>query len=647
MKWSNFITCLCISVWGISSLSADVLEDARSIGGFSDNGKAPQWEPMSKEGREYIGPMGCAPSELFAVNDSYPEEIDSEKDLWQLIWAMHKELKSIHYFELDQVCEREQLEKWMNRINTLRTLHISCVPRRTPQGRKAYAFVVLYKSDMRILAAFRNSALVPKLTPKETEVLNVCAQWIVANIRRNMPNFLKIKKVHDAIVKNSTYTPGYHDTPELILQGLGVCSAYTTACQLLLHMLKVDCRYAHGYVSTSNTETHAWNMVDVNGEWYHMDATWDDPSNQLSYTYFLIGDEEMDIDHDWPLKTENPEIYPVTPKLNALNFHKRQYFSYEEGQHRKPEDYYVDKDASVYDNLFGIAQKEENDTLGAPVQVRRSARGTEKSKDTSKSEPVVRNRDEFNKFIEKCARKLEGPEIAFRMQGGNTDVARDMVNASHIHQYVRSYSITSSEEHPQKPDPVITLTVEYWPHVRLVSASKNKKARSRLTSDEDVALHSCIRLAEVYGGRWKPEQLRLRDAYEHLTSRVRWSDRKLPATDALLKSTADCLGYATTLHVLNTLMDIPSRMVFGRSKDSLHTWNLVRHTDKSWYHADAALDASKGNMREYRWKHFKQGDDSVREDRVWYQNEHPATPPDNPVNQKSGSKPLRNQAGMP
>lgn len=672
MKWSNFITCLCLCVWGFSSLAANVLEDARRIGGFSDKGKAPLWDPMSRDGREYIGPLGSAPSALFCVDDSYPASINSEKDLWQLIWAMHKELKSTHYFEPGKVCEGKQLEQWMKRINTLRTLHVTCVPNLTHEGRLSTAIVVQYKSDMRIFAAFRNPKMLPQLDAKEVDVLDVCSQWIVSNIRKDMPNFLKIKKVHDAIVENTTYTRGYHNTPELILQGIGVCSAYTKACQLLLHMLKVDCRYAHGYVSTSDDETHAWNMVDVNGEWYHMDSTWDDPANQLSYTYFLINDEEMDIDHDWPFKQEDKDIYPTTPKMNALGFHKRHYFGYKDGQSRKAEDYYVDEDESVYDELFSITPEKDFNKLKAYVPEKELAKvadvakksesvvrmvtgtrpkKTEQPSVNAKHKNMVRNRDEFNKFIAACAEKLEGPKVSFCMQGGNTDAARNMVNASHIHQYVRSYSITSSEEHPTKKDPIITLTVEYWPHVRLLSASKNKEALTRLTPNENAALHACVKLAEAYGASWKLKRQKLRDAYEHLTSRVKYSDKKTQATDALLMGAADCLGYATTLHVLYSLMDIPSRIVFGRTKDSLHTWNMVRHGGKLWYHADSAMDASKGNVQEHRWKHFKETDDSVFEDRVWYLDEHPATPPGNPMNQKPKlkeiMKQLRNHAGIP
>lgn len=615
------------------------------------------WNPMSEEAREYVGPMGCEPSALFSVDDSYPSSVHSEEDLWQLVLAMHKELKTIHYFEPGDVTASEKLKDWMKRLNTMRTLHVTkcntCY-----ENKPATAIVVQYGSDMKIFAAFRNPELVGQLSEKERRVLDSCAEWIAENIRKDMPNLMKIKKIHDAIVEGTTYTKPYHFTPELILDGIGVCSAYTTACQLLLHMVKIDCRYVHGDVATSSSETHAWNLVDVNGEWYHMDSTWDDPGDNLCYTYFLISDEEMDIDHDWPFKWEDDDTYPTTPEINKLNFYKRAYFEYKDGQKRAPEHYYSDSDDSFYEQLFGIMPEEDADKLQKWVPGVQLDRATKTVKPAENVVQVLtgRNKDEekkplgnkqgyevtssadFNKLIKQCAEKLEGPKISFTMSGGNTDQARNMVNASDIHEYVSAYTLTSDAEHPHAPDPRITLTVEYWPHVRLLSASRSLDAAAKLTPDEGAALHACRKLAETYGTNWKMRRQKIRDAYQYLTTRVQWKEEECPATDALLKATCDSMGYATTLHVICALMEIPSRMVFGRTDQALHMWNMIQWSGKRWYHADATMDAACGNLREHTWKYSRNCDVDQVEEHVWYVDEHPATPPGNPVKDKSKAR---------
>ena len=637
-------------------MGGGTLTKARQIGGYAQGKDTPVWDSMSEEGRMYVGPVGAEPSPLFCVPDEYPKNISTEEDLWQLIWAMHKELKEEYVFAPGNVVQSESLQEWINRINTLRTLQIR-VGRTVHNGAEAVVFNLHISSDMRIFAAYRNPKLVEVLTEKERDVLDVCSQWIVENIRKDMPNFLKIKKIHDGIVENTTYTRPYHFTPELVLDGIGVCSAYTMACQLLLHMVKIDCRYARGMVSTTDTETHAWNMVDVNGEWYHMDSTWDDPSNNLCYTYFLINDEEMDIDHDWPLKG-SCDIYPKTPEINKLKFHTRRYFSYTDGQRRKEEDFYVDgDDESFYEKLLGLVPEEEADKVQKFVpkkqlgQAAQSMKKTEKQvnrllgKETKperekKQDNEISSKDEFNKFIRQRAEKLDGPKFSFKMAGGCTESARCMVNASDIHKYVKAYSLTSSEDLPFKENPVITLTVEYWPHVRMESAIKDKDAAARLTAQESAVLHACRKLVEEHGTTWKLGRQKLRDVYQYFTTRVKYTSKETPATDAVLKSVSDSLGYATTLHVLCTLMEMPSRVVHGRTADGLHTWNLIRRTGKLWFHADAAMDAAKGNLREHNWKYFRDSDEEALEDHMWYLEEHPATPPIKSLKKKSKMREL-------
>lgn len=39
---------------------------------------------------------------------------------------------------------------------------------------------------------------------------------------------------------------------------------------------------------------HAWNMVEVEGEWYYVDVTWADTSSK---EYFLMGSDEFILDH--------------------------------------------------------------------------------------------------------------------------------------------------------------------------------------------------------------------------------------------------------------------------------------------------------------------------------------------------------------
>jgi hypothetical protein len=82
---------------------------------------------------------------------------------------------------------------------------------------------------------------------------------------------------------------------------IAVCNAYAELMTLILNRIDIPCRTVMGY---ANGIEHAWNMVLIDGEIYHVDVTWDDPvtdynGNTIRYEYFNVTDEEIENDHSW------------------------------------------------------------------------------------------------------------------------------------------------------------------------------------------------------------------------------------------------------------------------------------------------------------------------------------------------------------
>lgn len=124
-------------------------------------------------------------------------------------------------------------------------------------------------------------------------------------IKPTMTQFQKVKAVNDYIVSNTSYgsktKASPHSAYALLFEGQAVCQGYALTAYKMLEQTGIETKYVVGYVN--GNEAHAWNMVEVDGKWYHLDTTWNDPlPNRIgasSYDYFLVSDAQLKKDHTW------------------------------------------------------------------------------------------------------------------------------------------------------------------------------------------------------------------------------------------------------------------------------------------------------------------------------------------------------------
>lgn len=107
--------------------------------------------------------------------------------------------------------------------------------------------------------------------------------------------------LHNWLTSNAIYDTNYaHYGPDgVLLGGLGVCDSYSKAYMLLLQEAGIQA----DRVTNNN---HSWNILQLYGDWYYVDATWDDPvvngistivSGCENHVYFCIPDEILGMDH--------------------------------------------------------------------------------------------------------------------------------------------------------------------------------------------------------------------------------------------------------------------------------------------------------------------------------------------------------------
>ena len=101
-----------------------------------------------------------------------------------------------------------------------------------------------------------------------------------------------------------------------------VCAGYAKAMQYLLNMCGIECTYV-------TSDTHAWNLIKLEGDYYHMDVTWGDGSdtkkdkaqtNTINYDCFCITTAELA-----RLESHTPESSYPLPECTATkcNYHRR------------------------------------------------------------------------------------------------------------------------------------------------------------------------------------------------------------------------------------------------------------------------------------------------------------------------------------
>ncbi len=132
---------------------------------------------------------------------------------------------------------------------------------------------------------------------------------ILSTIPANAPDVWKEKLIYDRILIDSHYNLGAcwdglaqdnWTAYGIIVNKTGVCESYSEAFQTLCLYAGINCTGVRGTAGGG----HKWNCVELDGEWYMCDITFDDPiggEEGASYhSYFNLTSAKMtEYNHDW------------------------------------------------------------------------------------------------------------------------------------------------------------------------------------------------------------------------------------------------------------------------------------------------------------------------------------------------------------
>ncbi len=126
------------------------------------------------------------------------------------------------------------------------------------------------------------------------------ADKIMVEITGDMDEYDIVKLFHDSLVincKNDEDAPYADNIYGALVDGRAHCEGYAKAFSYLCGRAGIE----NAVVTGRTTTDHMWNMVKIEGNWYHVDVTWDHPPEEISaaypdavmYNYFLLSDAEI------------------------------------------------------------------------------------------------------------------------------------------------------------------------------------------------------------------------------------------------------------------------------------------------------------------------------------------------------------------
>jgi hypothetical protein len=145
-----------------------------------------------------------------------------------------------------------------------------------------------------VISATLNFKFKGNIEPYKT-VFYKCTDSVLEKAMKLSTDIDKVKFIHDLLINICSYEANEYDQTaySVIVMGKSVCAGYAKAFQYYMQRLGIPCALLVGDAGGP----HAWNLVKINGEYYAMDVTWDDPvgsrPTSYSYMYFNITDAQF------------------------------------------------------------------------------------------------------------------------------------------------------------------------------------------------------------------------------------------------------------------------------------------------------------------------------------------------------------------
>lgn len=163
----------------------------------------------------------------------------------------------------------------------------------------------LFAGNVQKITYSPNYTMASEQVAQQKDMIAQVVESYLSELPQNATDYDKVKYIYEMVILNTEYNLEAPDNQNICSVFLGresVCLGYAKAVQYLLRQVGVEATVITGSVLTG--ESHAWNLVKVNGQYYYLDATWGDASytsinggetalSNINYDYLCITTQDL------------------------------------------------------------------------------------------------------------------------------------------------------------------------------------------------------------------------------------------------------------------------------------------------------------------------------------------------------------------
>ena len=310
----KFLSLLCIilTMTGCSSV-VEVLSDTVPLATTGYTEYTEITSPETVTDTEKIKPT-FPPRET----ESVPKADTSAKENISLADELYQEISQFHsVIRFDRTIDKDEL-----------SLAMSQLERNHPEIFWINGYSMKYNDiSAEITLKIMNGYSADTLRQMSQKLENT-ANAVLQMLDVSGSDYEKALAVHDYIVQYTEYdqsavTKGkglWSTAYGCLINGSAVCQGYSQAFQILMNKLGIECGICSG---NAKGEDHAWNYINLDGQYYWIDVTWDDPVSEnytfdwVHHGYFLIDDHMLERSRNFQ---NNGQFVPLCVSLNDNYF---------------------------------------------------------------------------------------------------------------------------------------------------------------------------------------------------------------------------------------------------------------------------------------------------------------------------------------